>query len=137
MQFCKIGNICNVEINEENYGNPHPSYDGKLEGEHFYTSVIVANNTHSGTMLKQTWYITHYNSNITPLVWFLFVFILLKYDIHKKVIPSMAVSWFVSGSVKSFMHSFDIFANIFLNGIQTFLWPLLLTWFNFNPSMDK
>ena len=21
--------------------------------------------------------------------------------------------------------------------IDSFLWPLLLTWFNFNPSMDK
>ena len=87
--FCKIGQICNVEINVQDYGNPHPSYDVKLEGEHFYTSVIVVNNTYSGsgTILKQTWYIIYavtLLSNITPsLVWFLFVFILLKYDIHK------------------------------------------------------
>ena len=27
-----------------------------------------------------------------------------------------------------------MFLGLFLNGFQ---WPLLLTWFNFNPSMDK
>ena len=40
-------------------------------------------------------------------------------------------------SIAEFLFALKVIVIALLVGIGYFLWPLLLTWFNFNPSMDK
>ena len=49
-------------------------------------------------------------------------------------------SWHIEAKTKWLPFADDMSKLFFLNGIVSWfklLWPLLLTWFNFNPSMDK
>ena len=74
---------------------------------------------------------------------------LYKGPVTRKMYPLMTSSWFITGNFMKIMdwtwcHGPGLYQVYISNwfgtgcfvvfGVQ---WPLLLTWFNFNPSMDK